>query len=52
MAKNTEATMKYKADISELKSSIQSANREIKLANAQFKAGTTGMKDWSSSAEA
>lgn len=51
MAKNTEATMKYKADISELKSSIQSANREIKLANAQFKAGTTGMKDWSSSAD-
>lgn len=51
MAKNTETTTKFKVDISELKSSLQDANRQIALTNSEFKAATAGMDNWSSSAD-
>ena len=38
-------------DVSGLKQGIAEANRQIKLANAEFKAATAGMDDWSKSAE-
>ena len=44
-------TTKFKVDISDLKRGINEANNQIKLANAQFKAATAGMDDWSKSAE-
>lgn len=50
MAKN-ETTTKFRVDISELKRGIQDANRQIKLANAQFRAASSGMEDWSHSAD-
>lgn len=44
-------TIKLNADISGLKKGIQDANRQIKLANAEFKAAASGMDNWSSSSE-
>lgn len=49
MAKET--TTKFKVDISELKSGIQEAQRQIRIANSEFKAATAGMDDWSKSAD-
>ena len=48
---NNESTTKFKADISQLKSAMQQAQREVKLANAQFKAASAGMDDWSKSTD-
>ena len=48
---NNESTTKFKADISQLKSAMQQAQREVKLANAQFKAAASSMDDWSKSAD-
>ena len=50
MADNT-STTKFKADISELKSAMQQAARQVKLANSEFKAATAGMDDWTDSAD-
>lgn len=44
-------TTKFKVDISELKSGITAANRQIKMANAEFNAATSGMDDWEHSAD-
>lgn len=51
MAKNNETTTKFKVDITELKKGIQDAQRQIRLANAEFKAASSGMDDWSKSAD-
>lgn len=52
MAKSRDnITTKFSVDISELKAGIQEANRQIKLANSEFKKATAGMDDWSSSAD-
>lgn len=51
MAKNNETTTKFKVDISELKKGIQDAQRQIRLANAEFKAASSGMDNWSKSAD-
>lgn len=48
---NNESTTKFKADISQLKTAMQQAQREVKLANAQFKAAASSMDDWSKSAD-
>lgn len=44
-------TTKFSVDISELKAGIQEANREIRLANSEFKAASSGMDDWGNSAD-
>ena len=49
MAKGNETTTKFRVDISELKKGIQDANRQIRLANAEFKAASAGMDDWAKS---
>ena len=46
-----EPTTKFNVDISELKAGITEANRLIKLANSEFKAASSGMDDWSKSAD-
>lgn len=51
MGKSTETTTKFKVDISELKSELQEANRQIALTNAEFKEATAGMDDWKKSAD-
>ena len=51
MANNEEVTTKFKVDISEFRSGIKEANNTIKLANAQFKAATSGMDDWKNSTD-
>lgn len=51
MPKSNETTTKFKVDISELKRGIQDANRQIRLANAEFKAASSGMDDWGKSAD-
>lgn len=51
MAKGNESTTKFKADISELKAAFQEAQRQVRLANSEFKAATAGMDKWSDSAD-
>lgn len=45
-----DSTMKFRADISQLKAAMQEASRAIKVANSEFKAATAGMDKWGSSA--
>ena len=49
--KEENVTTKFTVDISELKAGIQEANRQIKLANSEFKAISSSMDDWSKSTE-
>lgn len=49
MANDT--TVKFRADISSLKSEMQAAARAVKMASAEFKAATAGMDDWAKSAD-
>lgn len=51
MANNNETTTSFKVDIAELKANFQEAQRQIRLANSEFKAATAGMDDWSKSAD-
>lgn len=51
MARDNETTTKFNVDISDLKKGIQEANRQIRLANAQFKSASAGMDDWGKSAD-
>lgn len=51
MANRDDITTKFKVDISDLKRGITDANNQIKLANAQFKAASSGMDNWEKSAE-
>lgn len=51
MAQNNETTTKFKVDISELKKGIQDAQRQIRLANSEFKAAASGMKNWETSSD-
>lgn len=48
---NNEVTAKFSIDISNLKKNIQEANRNIRLANAEFKAASAGMDNWRTSSE-
>lgn len=48
---SNDTTVKFKADISQLKSEMQAAQRQIKLVNSEFKAATAGMDDWTKSEE-
>lgn len=48
---NNEYTAKFRVDISDLKKNITEANKQIKLANATFKAETAGMEKWEDSAD-
>lgn len=49
MAGSNETTAKFSVDISNLKKGIQEANRQIRLANAEFKAASASMDKWSTS---
>lgn len=44
-------TARFRVDISDLKKNISEAQKQIKLANATFKAETAGMDKWEDSAE-
>lgn len=46
-----DVTTRFRVDISDLKKNISDANREMKLANAQFKASASALDDWGSSAD-
>ena len=46
-----DTTVRFKADISKLKSEMQAAQRQVKLVNAEFKNATAGMDDWTKSEE-
>lgn len=46
-----ESTTKIKMDISDLKRSMTEARRQIRLANAEFKASSAGMDNWAKSAD-
>lgn len=42
-------TTRFKVDVSDLKAGISEANKQMKLANAEFKKAASGMDDWSKS---
>ena len=48
---SNDTTVKFKADISQLKAQMQAAQRQVKLVNSEFKAATAGMDDWTKSEE-
>ena len=45
-----DTTVKLRADITQLKSQMQAAARQVKVANSEFKAASAGMEDWSKNA--
>lgn len=51
MPKNNETTTKFKVDISELKSAMQEAKKQVAYANSEFKAVSSSMDDWSKSSD-
>ena len=51
MPKQENITTAFKLDISEFKQGITEANKQIKLANAEFNACTSEMDDWSESTD-
>ena len=48
---SSDTTVRFKADISQLKSEMQKATRQIKVVNSEFKAATAGLDDWTKSEE-
>ena len=48
---DTQSTTKFRADISQLKAEMQAAARLVRVANSEFKAATSGMDNWSASAD-
>ena len=51
MPKQSNPTTKFKVDISDLKKGITEANRQIRLANSEFKAASDGTKEWENSTD-
>lgn len=51
MPKGNESTATFKANITQLKSAMQEASRQARLANSEFKAATAGLGMWSKSAD-
>lgn len=51
MAKQNESTMKFKADIAELKSGLQQAKTAIAQSKAEFDKSTEGLENWRKSSE-
>lgn len=51
MASNNDTTTKLGIDVSQFKRGLQDAQRQIKLANAEFKTAAAGMDKWSDSTE-
>ena len=51
MPKGQDITTYYKADIYDLKRGITEANKNIRFAQAEFKAAAAGMDDWSKSSD-
>lgn len=51
MPRDNETTTKFKVDISELKSAMQEAKRQVQVTNSEFKAISSGMDDWTKSTD-
>lgn len=51
MAKQNESTMKFRADIAELKSGLQQAKTAIAQSKAEFDKSTEGLENWRKSSE-
>ena len=51
MAKGQETTTKFRVDISELKSAMQEARKQVAYANSEFKAVSSSLDDWGKSSE-
>ena len=51
MPRGDDITARYSLDVSEFKQGIKEANESIRLANAQFRASTASMDDWSKSTD-
>lgn len=48
---DNETTTRFRVDISELKSAMQEAKRQVAVANSEFKAVSSSMDDWTKSSE-
>lgn len=47
---DTSSTTSFRADISQLRSAMQQAQKQVALANSEFKKATAGLDNWSKSA--
>lgn len=47
----SDSTTRFKADISQLRSAMQQAQKAVALANSEFKKSTAGLDNWSQSAK-
>ena len=47
----TDSTVRISADLSKLKSEMQQAARQVRVASSEFKAASAGMDDWAKSEE-
>lgn len=51
MANNNETTTKFRVDISELKTAMQEARKQVAYANSEFKATSSSLDNWSKSSD-
>lgn len=51
MAESYDTTTRFKVDISDLKSAMQEAKRQVQIANSEFKAVSSSMDNWAKSSD-
>lgn len=51
MARDNDTTTRFNVDITELRTQFREAQRQVRLANAEFQSATSGMNNWSDSAD-
>lgn len=51
MARDNDTTTRFNVDITELRTQFREAQRQVRLANAEFQSATSGMNNWADSAD-
>ena len=51
MAHDNDTTTRFNVDITELRTQFREAQRQVRLANAEFQSATSGMNNWADSAD-
>lgn len=51
MARDNDTTTRFNVDITELRTQFREAQRQVRLANSEFQSATSGMNNWTDSAD-
>ena len=51
MARDNDTTTRFNVDITELRTQFREAQRQVRLANAEFQSATSGMNNWADSTD-